>query len=285
MADFQLQTGPIDAETKALAVKELRETDENVKEGIEKLRKLLEEDEKLHFRTDDDFLKIFLRPCKFYPESAYALMTRIAEFKQKNSSLLDNLMPADEKVAFLENNVVNVLKNRDHKRRRVLIVNAGKSWDPSRVNADQMFRIFYLIHEAAILEPETQVHGVVVIMDFDGLSMKQVLGLTPAFSMRLLSFIQEAMPLRLKEVHFVKEPFIFNMVWQMFKPFVKEKLKKRMFFHGSKMSSLHKHMAPSHLPKNYGGELPEIDYSGADWYPTIINYEDHIRQMNSYGFK
>ena len=37
-------------------------------------------------------------------------------------------------------------------------------------------------------------------MDFDGLSMKQVLGLTPAFSMRLLSFIQDAMPLRLKEV-------------------------------------------------------------------------------------
>jgi len=37
-------------------------------------------------------------------------------------------------------------------------------------------------------------------MDFDGLSMKQVMGLSPAFSMRLLSFIQDAMPLRLKEV-------------------------------------------------------------------------------------
>jgi hypothetical protein len=38
-------------------------------------------------------------------------------------------------------------------------------------------------------------------MDFDGLSMKQVMGLSPAFSMRLLSFIQDAMPLRLKEVY------------------------------------------------------------------------------------
>lgn len=76
----------------------------------------------------------------------------------------------------------------------------------------------------------------------------------------------------------VKEPFLFNMVWQMFKPFVKEKLKKRMFFHGSKMASLHKHMAPSHLPKNYGGQLPEIDYSGADWYPAMIKYEDNVRR-------
>lgn len=38
-------------------------------------------------------------------------------------------------------------------------------------------------------------------MDYDGLSMKQVTGMTPSFCMRLLSFIQDAMPLRLKEVH------------------------------------------------------------------------------------
>lgn len=62
----------------------------------------------------------------------------------------------------------------------------------------------------------------------------------------------------------------------MFKPFTHEKLRKRMFFHGSKMSSLHTHMAPSHLPKNYGGYLPEIDYTAADWFPTILKCNDRI---------
>lgn len=88
--------------------------------------------------------------------------------------------------------------------------------------------MLYLMHEAAVLEPETQIRGGVVILDFDGLSTKQVMALTPAVSMRLLNFIQEAMPLRLKEVHIVKQPFIFNMVWQIFKPFIKEKLKGRV---------------------------------------------------------
>ncbi|KAK0162925.1 hypothetical protein PV327_006653 [Microctonus hyperodae] len=110
----------------------------------------------LHYRTDDEFLMIFLRPCKYYPESALALMQRIADFRVKNASLLDNLMPQDEKTAIMEGNVVNVLKDRDHKRRRILIVNAGKIWDPSKVSADQMFRLFYLVHEAALLEEETQ---------------------------------------------------------------------------------------------------------------------------------
>ena len=75
----------------------------------------------------------------------------------------------------------------------------------------------------------------------------------------------------------MKKPLLFNMVWQMLKPFVKEKLKKRMFFHGDKMSSLHVYIPASHLPKNYGGNLPEIDYSSADWYPTLLKHEDKVK--------
>lgn len=87
---------------------------------------------------------------------------------------------------------------------------------------------FVLVHILAQLEKSTQINGVVVIMDYEGLSMKQIKAITPAATKRLLTFIQEAMMVRLREVHFVKQPFIFNMVWTLFKPFVKEKLKNRV---------------------------------------------------------
>jgi len=281
---FKLETDPLNAAAQELAEKELRETPENVKKGIEELKEFLKNDPSLSFDTDDDFLLIFLRPCKFYAKSAYELMKRIAEFKQKHGDLIGNLLPENEKDAFINHNAVNVLKDRDHKGRRVLIQNCGKIWDPKTVSADQVFRLLYLIHEAAVIEPESQVRGGVVIMDFDGLSTKQVMALTPAVSMRLLGFIQDAMPLRLKEVHIVKQPFIFNMVWTIFKPFIKEKLKGRLFFHGNNMSSLHKHLEPSHLPKNYGGVLPEIDYTGANWYPSIESHVEHMKKMNKCGY-
>ena len=108
------------------------------------------------------------------------------------------------------------------------MINFLGSWDTSKVTSDQLFRLFYLIHEAAVLEPETQVRGVVVIMDFDNLGMRQISSFTPAFSMKLLGFIQDAMPMRFKEVHMVKQPFIFKMVWAIFKPFIREKLHKRV---------------------------------------------------------
>lgn len=285
MADrCKMDPSPISEAVAKIAEKELRETPEMVKESLAKLRELIKADGKISINVaEDDLLLVFLRPCKFYPESALALIKRVLEFKEKNASLLDGLQPEDEKAAIMGSDVVNVLVDRDQNGRRVLIVKAGESWDPKKVTTDQIFRIFYLVHLAAMLEPETQVCGVVVILDFAGLGMKQVSGFSPTFSMRLLNFIQDAMPLRLKEVHIVKQPFLFNMVWTMFKPFVREKLKGRLYFHGDKMSSLHKHMDPNYLPADYGGTKPKINYTGADWYPEIDKCKAHIAAWN--GFK
>lgn len=58
------------------------------------------------------------------------------------------------------------------------------------ITSDNLFRLFYLIHLAAILEPETQVRGVVVVLDFESLGMRQIAALNPSFSMKLLTFIQ-----------------------------------------------------------------------------------------------
>lgn len=155
-------------------------------------------------------------------------MKSIANFRKEYASLVHGLRVEDVKDRFIKGSVINVLKNCDQKGRRVMVVNCGKLWNPSEIPSDELFRLLYMVHIAAQLEEETQIRGVVCIMDFDGLGMKQVKGLSPTFSKRLLTFIQDAMPLRMKEVHFVKQPFIFNMVWSLFKPFVREKLNKRV---------------------------------------------------------
>lgn len=118
---------------------------------------LILEDKTLYYCTDDDFLLIFLRPCKFYPQSAYELMKRIADFRHKHAVLYYDLLPSDERDAIVNHDVINVLKTRDHKNRRVMIVQAGKTWDPSKVTSDQILRMFYLVHLIAIQEQESQV--------------------------------------------------------------------------------------------------------------------------------
>ncbi|BES88672.1 SEC14 [Nesidiocoris tenuis] len=282
---YRQQTEPPSPVAVEQAKNELRETPELVQSSLAELRKLLDEDATLHFKTDDDTLLIFLRPCKFYAQSAYELMKRAADFKVKYASTIKDLMPDDEKATLLDHKIVNVLANRDQHGRRVLIANLGSCWDTKNISGDQVFRLFYMIHILAMGEPETQIRGVVVILDFDGLGMKQVAQLTPSFSMRLLSFIQEAMPLRLKEVHIVRQPFIFNVVWKVFSPFIQQKLKGRIHFHGSKYKDLHAMMGKEQLPGEYGGDLAKLDYSSKDWYPTLKACESQIREWNTWGRK
>lgn len=84
--EFQLQ-----------AVNELRETPEIRAQALVELRKLLAEAKDLYYADDDDFLTIFLRPTKYYPESAMKLVsswTRHMCYQLRNWSLqLDNSIP------------------------------------------------------------------------------------------------------------------------------------------------------------------------------------------------
>lgn len=72
---FVLNTEPLSEESKKIAADELNETPDRAEESVAELRRLLHENKDLYFPDDDEFLKILLRPCLFYPESAIKLVS------------------------------------------------------------------------------------------------------------------------------------------------------------------------------------------------------------------
>lgn len=72
---FVLDTSPLTAEAKKIAESELNETPERVEACIAELRRLLHDNPDLHYGDDDRTLKIFLRACHYYPESAIKLVS------------------------------------------------------------------------------------------------------------------------------------------------------------------------------------------------------------------
>jgi len=167
---------------------------------------------------NDAWLIRFLRPCKYYPESSLSLIKNYYNFKVKHSSVYDNLKPSRERNIF-EQNILTVLPNRDQYGRRVLIIELGKKWKHNKCSLDEV---------AAMLEPSTQIAGAIVIFDMDGLTLQQTWQFTPPFAKRIVDLLQEAMPVRIKNIHIVNQPYVFNMVFALFKPFLKEKLKSRV---------------------------------------------------------
>lgn len=73
LGDFVLQFELDEPNEKVaeIARKELRENPDRKREAIEELKALLKEEKDLHCPLDNEqWLVRFLRPCKFYPESA-----------------------------------------------------------------------------------------------------------------------------------------------------------------------------------------------------------------------
>lgn len=178
---------------------------------------------------NDLWLIRFLRPCKYYPESARDLIKRYYEFKRKHANIYDDLKTSTERNIF-EHNILTVFPNRDQYGRRILLIELGKKWKHNKCSLDEVYKGCVLYLEAALLEAKTQIAGCVIIFDMDGLSLQQAWQFTPPFAKRIIDVIQEAIPMRVKNMHIVNQPYVFNMVFALFKPFLKEKLKSRVSF-------------------------------------------------------
>ncbi|XP_066142221.1 clavesin-1 isoform X2 [Euwallacea fornicatus] len=282
---LMIELDELKPEVQEIARKELRETPDIVKQSTKELIDLLKEETDLYIPLENEvWLRRFLRPTKFYPESARDLIKRYYAFKTKHHKMYDALLPSNERNIFMQN-ILIVQPNRDQLGRRMLIIELGKKWKTDQVTLDEVFKGCVLFLEAAMLEPETQVCGAVVIFDMDGLSLSQTTKFTPAFAARIVEWLQDSVPVRIKNIHVVNQPYIFKIVFALFKPFLREKLRSRIIFHGTDRKSLHKYIDPQCLAECYGGtlDLPRID--GHQWLELLEKCDDEFRAINQYGYK
>lgn len=59
------------------------------------------------------------------------------------------------------------------------------------------------------------------------------------------------MPVRIAVGHVVHNGWVFDLGYQLFKHFISDKMKERIFLHGSNMESLHKYIDQDRLPEWY----------------------------------
>ncbi|XP_037959694.1 alpha-tocopherol transfer protein-like [Teleopsis dalmanni] len=265
------------------AKKELRETPDIMEESIKKLKELLEKEEHLFLPRDDEYMKMFLRPCHYYPEGALKRLKSFYHMKLKYGDSCKFVVPSKVKNVF-EDDLLSLLPNRDQHGRRLLVLEAGKKWKPSRVPLNDLFRCIQLTVLGSMVEPLSQICGAVVIIDMEGLPMSHVLQFTPSFAAMLLDYVQDCICMRLKGVHIVNNSYIFNMLFAIFKPFIREKLRKRIFFHGKDWKSLTSHIDKSVLPIKYGGTATWDLPSGKLLGEFFECYSSDFEKADSYGF-
>jgi CRAL/TRIO domain len=132
------------------------------------------------------------------------------------------------------------------------------------------------------MEPKAQINGGVGIFDLEGLGLNHTVHMTPTVAQKMIAIMVTALPYRTTAIHIVNQGWIFNVAFAFFKPFLTDRMREKLFIHGSNYKSLHKHIDPERLPKRYGGVLE--DYSYKPWIEHCKGNKSVIKELELHGY-
>lgn len=162
----------LSAETQHKAQVELNEDPETRVSKVQLLRDRMVFRPDLPFRrTDDKFLLRFLRARKFDEERAFVLLCAHIEFQKNNRNFFDGLSLPELRHVLAEG-FPAVLDSTDSNGSRILLLFPGR-WDKDMFSFEEFVKALIFTLEELLGEEETQVNGVVAIVDFSGWSIQQ----------------------------------------------------------------------------------------------------------------
>ncbi|EFA03949.1 alpha-tocopherol transfer protein-like isoform X2 [Tribolium castaneum] len=232
-------------------------------------------------RTDDAFLLRFLRARSFIIERAHRLLVNYYDFKENNPQFCDNIDLVNLKKIGADK-IILVPPYREASGRRIMNYRVG-NWAPDKYTIEEMFQATIAVLEMAVMEQRAQILGGICIFDFGGLSMQQAWHMTPSLAHKVIQIMVTCFPMRIHALHIVNQSYVFDVIYNIFKPFLNEAMKERIFFHGDNLESLHKHIDPKYLPERYGGIHPDYDYE--HWVDSCRKNSKIVEELKALGYK
>ncbi|KAG7164345.1 Alpha-tocopherol transfer protein-like [Homarus americanus] len=168
-------------------------------------------------------------------------------------------------------------------QRRVMLARPGHR-DPTTTSMDDVARTILLTLDLLLEEDETiGVTGMLVVMDTGEITFQHAAQMTPTIMKKMATLIQEGYPMRPKGLNYINTPAAFDTVFNIFKTFMKEKMKRRTHFHGSDLDSLHKEVPKEVLPVEYGGTNGTIEDIKKYWLQRVDARRDWLIEDEQYG--
>ncbi|XP_068199616.1 clavesin-1-like [Antennarius striatus] len=262
---------------------ELNENPDTLHQDIQQVRDMIVSRPDVGFlRTDDDFILRFLRARKFDRAESFRLLAQYFQFRQQNLDMFQSFKVEDPGIKrALMDGFPGVLETPDQQGRKILILFAS-NWDQSRSSFTDILRAVLLSLEVLIEDPELQINGFLLIIDWSDFSFKQASRLTPNILRLAIEGLQDSFPARFGGIHFVNQPWYVHAMFTIIKPFLKDKTRKRIFLHGNNLMSLHQLVRPDCLPSELGGTLPPYDVGA--WARSLLgpDYSDEAEYTLTY---
>ncbi|CAL8095686.1 unnamed protein product [Orchesella dallaii] len=245
--------------------KEYSKMEENIEELIQQFKQMIEDsgDELLKsWRFQDEFLLRFIRGKKYKLKSAFEkLQNNVVAKRHSYPEIFEKLYPSALR-SILDKRMMRILKHRDNQGSHIVIFKP-ENYDPQETLVDDLLRVQILVTWEMMSFKETQLNGIVIIVDGSGFSTKQIKVVTPYNAQKYVTLAIKCSPTRFKGCYIVCLPQVLHFGVQMVRALLPEKVRNRMISFGSNMDDFYKLVPPSILPISLGGSLTDdeaIDY-------------------------
>ncbi|KAL0129291.1 hypothetical protein PUN28_004178 [Cardiocondyla obscurior] len=146
-------------------------------------------------------------------------------------------------------------------------------YEPSHFVYNDLMKYFSMVVDLW-LYIEGTAKGHVIVIDMANVTFAHAARLSPLGIKKYLYYLQEALPVRLKGLHFINTNAVMDIVLSMMKPFMKKELMDVLHIHASPKDTLPKFMPLEAFPCDVG-----LDGKSRPWkeqYEEILkNLEDH----------
>ncbi|XP_018568173.1 alpha-tocopherol transfer protein-like [Anoplophora glabripennis] len=270
-----VQPGP---ELQITIRKELNEDVNTRDSDLQHIKEWLLKQPHLPDTWDEHRTMTFLRGCKFSLEKCKRKLDMYFTMRAAVPEFFSNRdINRPELQQILELGTIPPLPGLTPEGRRVVVLR-GKVKEVDTPNIADIMKVVLMIGDIRLDAEETGVAGDVYILDASVATTNHFAKITPAIVKKFLVCVQEAYPVKLKEVHVVNVSPLVDTIINWVKPFIKEKIRNRIHVH-SDLESLHKFIPKDILPEEYGGTAGKLQDFHDQWIEKLKEYTPWFKEQ------
>ncbi|KAB0791368.1 hypothetical protein PPYR_03168 [Photinus pyralis] len=234
-----------------------------------------------HFPPVSDLqLAIFLHSCYWSVEQTKVTMEKFLTYRGAWRDFFANRNPNHPKMKdAMEVSLCSFLPSRTVENYKIVFFKFMNT-DVDRYVTSNCLKIFDMCVTLEVMQHGT-FEGYVIVCDFKNVGVGHILKSPITAMRRILLYLQEALPVRLKGLHYVTMPAISDLLVPLVKPFMKKELANLLHFHSS-YETLGQHVPLEFLPEDAEGKAPPSTELHAKMQESFVESADFFVEQETF---
>ncbi|KAF5286468.1 hypothetical protein FQR65_LT12551 [Abscondita terminalis] len=220
----------------------------------------------------DEQLALFILSCDDDKKRAIHTIKKYFQWRRIGAELFSNRRLNDERFQkMLHVGVYAIVSKRTPQNYSILVLKL-QDYDYRKFDFVTNFKLILMTLDAITYSDPPD--GLICVFDYQGVSFKHATLVKLSVVKVVVRYLQEGLPLKLKEIHAFNAGYAFACIYNVFKPFLGKEFQKLIHLHRSTInfdSFRTTCLAKEFLPEEYGGDLPSI----------LVHHKNTIEKMKS----